>query len=294
MFKSLQYCRSVLGGCVGFPYLRFFLSGMLAMSAVLTVPAMAAPFAYVRLGGGTGKVAIVDVATNSVVREINVGAAALAISPSGRQLYVTSLSSHTVSVVDIQSGVVTATFRPMATDGLPFGAAVHPNGSRLYVTNSVGQSLSVIDLASNLPLAQIPLINPSAIGMSPTGNFAYVVQGQRDVSPTTPRTVAVVDLQQNRVVAEMLIDAVGNETILFSPNGNRAYFIDGFNIVVVDTTMHTVVARWALAGADFGFSRVTGIALSTDGSRLYATASDSKRLHAVDTSTGAIAAGFVY
>ncbi|MBL8516378.1 MAG: hypothetical protein JNM76_05350 [Betaproteobacteria bacterium] len=280
------------------PFSRF-ISLLLLFVAFLFVgfsgQAAAAPFAYVTLGG-SGKIVILDVATNTVVREItsNVASSSAVLSPSGRQLYLGSNAAHTVSVVDIASGTVTSTFRPMAADGFPVALAVHPNGSRLYVSNQNGELLSVIDLSSNLPIAQIPLIRPSGIAVSPTGNFAYVAQQRRDISPSTPRTVAVIDLQQNRMVSELIINASNTESILFSPNGSRAYFIEGTHVVVVDTANHSILARWQLGGAEFGFSTMTSMAVSADGLRLYVVADSSKRVHTVDTTTGNIVASFQY
>lgn len=275
------------------PLSRFSLLAILLLGFV--AQAVAAPFAYVTLGG-SGRIVILDVATNTVVREItsNVGSSSVALSPSGRQLYLGSNAAHSVSIVDIASGTVTSTFRPMAADGFPMALAVHPNGSRLYVSNQLGDSLSVIDLSSNLPIAQIPLSRPSGIAVSPTGNFAYVTQRQLNVSPSTPNTVAVIDLQQNRMVSELLITGGNTESILFSPNGSRAYFIEGTNVVAVDTANHSILARWQLGQAELGFSSMTSMAVTPDGSRLYVVADSSKRVHTVDTSTGTVVASFQY
>jgi YVTN family beta-propeller protein len=270
-------------------FFRLFprLALMAFLVAGLGGQASARPFAYVALGGN--KVAVLDIATNFVVQEVTVGNSpqGVAVSPSGRFVYVANVGSHNVSVIDTQTNVVSSTFTPMSTNGLPYGIAVHPTGNRLYVTNWNGQSLSVIDPASGLPLAQIPLVNPRAIAVSPTGSFAYVSQAQ----PSAPRTVAVVDLQQNRVVAEVPMNLIGN--IVFSPDGSRAYFAEGVEVVVVNTANHTIISRWPLT-QEGGLTLLSSIAISADGSRLYAVTTTDKRLNTIDTATGSVISRFTF
>lgn len=291
MFESLQFRRSVRTGFSFIPHFRSLISGLIAAAVVMGAPAFAAPFAYVALGGN--KVAVLDVATNTVIQEIAVGSqpTGVAASPSGRFVYVTNIGSHNVSVIDTQTNAVTSTITPMSINGLPAGVAVNPAGSRLYVTNRVGEALSVIETASGLPIAQIPLIRPNAIAIHPAGGFAYVGQGQPNVSPSTPRTIAVIDLLQNRISAEIPVNATGN--ILFSPDGSRAYVVDDFEIAVINTATHMVLGRWP-PRSESSLGIVSGIALSADSSRLYAVTPNSKRLNVLDTTNGLVLSRFTF
>lgn len=292
MFGSLLSGRSTRG--VAGNHLKFCsgLASFFLVSFSFAMPAMAAPFAYLSLGGN--KVAVVDVANNSPVKEITVGTSpwGIAADPSGRYVYVANSGSNDVSVIDTQSNLVARTIAPMAAAGLPLGVAVNPNGSRIYVTNFIGNMLSVVDVASGLPLAQIPMRQPRSIAISPSGNFAYVGSVQADINaPLGSRSSAVVDLQQNRVIGEIPLDATFTSNILFSPDGSRAYFGEGSRISVINTSTHTIVAQWpsAIPG---GIGLLGNIALSADGSRLYAVTYSDRKLITFDTATGSIVSSF--
>jgi YVTN family beta-propeller protein len=104
----------------------------------------------------SGTVSVIDTATNTVVKTINVGLhpCGMALSPDGDRLYVTNANSDTVSVVDTATDAVTKTLsvalgdpgRPSVLGSSPNAVAVSPAGNTLYVANAAENAIAVIDL----------------------------------------------------------------------------------------------------------------------------------------------------
>ena len=80
-------------------HLRIFLGASFA--AVLSCGGQAAPFAYIS-NGLSDTVSVIDTATNRVVTTIPVGPApfGVAVTPDGKRVYVGSLASNSISVID--------------------------------------------------------------------------------------------------------------------------------------------------------------------------------------------------
>ena len=101
--------------------------------------------AYVT-NSGTNNVSVIDVASMTVKKTINVGEYPLMIdiNPSGTRAYVTNFLSHTVSVIDLASNTVTKT---IDVGYNPDGIKVSPDGKRVYIAhyNSDYENVSVID-----------------------------------------------------------------------------------------------------------------------------------------------------
>ncbi|MBV9795388.1 MAG: protein kinase [Actinobacteria bacterium] len=120
------------------------------------------------------QVTVVNAQTNKVVREISVGETphGEAISPTGRQLAVTSWSGSEVFLVSTKTDRQTATI-PVGTN--PQAAAYSADGRHLYVVNNQSDSVSVIDTADNRVTATIPTGKaPTSIAVLPNGKQAYV------------------------------------------------------------------------------------------------------------------------
>src|SRR5450755_4763684 len=122
-----------------------FFSAMVFCLALLAGAARAAPFAYIS-NFGSANVSVIDIATNTVVGTVPVGAQpeGVAVNPVSPRVYVTTSSN--VSVIDTTSNTVIATV-PVGVG--PTGVAVNPAGTRAYATNFGSNTVSVIDTASN-------------------------------------------------------------------------------------------------------------------------------------------------
>jgi YVTN family beta-propeller protein len=125
-------------------------------------------------GGGVGTVSVIDTASNTVVKTIEVeGAEAVAVTPDGDHVYVTQRFPSGVTVIDTATDTVSDT---VTVGQIPRGLAVTPDGSRVYVANSVSSTVSVIDTATNTevdtvvvnsrPIAFGKFISPLTLGFT--------------------------------------------------------------------------------------------------------------------------------
>ena len=78
----------------------------------------------------------------------------VALSPAADRLYVANGRARTVSVVDLESGEVTAT---VEVGERPWGIAVSGDGRFLYTANGPSNDVSVLDTASLEVVARIPV-----------------------------------------------------------------------------------------------------------------------------------------
>ena len=78
----------------------------------------------------------------------------VALSPDARRLYVANGRAKTVSVVDLESGEVTAT---VEVGERPWGIVASPDGRFLYTANGPSNDVSVVDTQGLEVVARIPV-----------------------------------------------------------------------------------------------------------------------------------------
>lgn len=173
---------------------------------------------YVDGNPGTGTISIIRTSDNTVVGSPITGFSgpfAIAITPDGDYAYVTNFGSNnffpygtTVSVVDLATNTIIDT---VDLGIQPSGVAITPDGLLAYATNYdtlytdstftslvAGQgTVNIIDVATNTVLPPTIAVDesPSAIAISPNGEFAYV-------SNYTSNTVNVIALQTFHIAVE--------------------------------------------------------------------------------------------
>lgn len=129
--------------------------------------------------GGSDTVAVIDVATRSVVRQLSIpgGPRRVHVGPDGRRAYVTQLFGNSVSVID------TATHELLpaeAIDGVPngLGLDVRADGRRLYVANFFSARASVLELPGGAVVEVIPTgQNPDSVVILPEEVFGVGFEG---------------------------------------------------------------------------------------------------------------------
>jgi YVTN family beta-propeller protein len=101
----------------------------------------------------SGTVSVVDLQTNTVVKEIEVGLhpSGLALHEAHRRLYVANANSDTVSVIDTESLQVVETISVRPDPSLPFGSmpnalALTPDGNTLFVANGGNNAVALVRL----------------------------------------------------------------------------------------------------------------------------------------------------
>jgi YVTN family beta-propeller protein len=109
-------------------------------------------------GVGTGEVLVFDATTNLPLDTIAVGAfpTGIAVNAVTNTVYVTSINSQSMSVIDGATDTVTATLISVGTN--PNAVAVNPVTNKVYIADDCGgelssgapvQNLTVIDGATN-------------------------------------------------------------------------------------------------------------------------------------------------
>ena len=283
-----------------------------AIGFVSVSSAEAQTFAYVS-NADRNTVSVIDTATNLVVATVPVGKLpiGLAATPDGSRVYVAALNSARVDVIDTTTNTL-ATSIPVSGGNATY-VAIRPDGLRAYV--GVGEQVQVIDTATNTIVATILLggSQVAKLAVSPDGSRVYVPQSIGGVKvidtatntlippsipmPSSARAVAfkpdgtqayatstdirVIDTSTNMVVNTI----TGNsQHIVLSPDGSRAYATSGNSLLVIDT-----VANVPLPAIPLG-SYARGLAITSDGSRIYVCHINSDEVSVVDTGTSSLVA----
>jgi YVTN family beta-propeller protein len=221
-------------------------------------------------------VSTIDPAARKVVRTIPVsnGPQGIAVNPAGTRVYVACFTAGIVSVIDATNGAVIASIPvPGATD-----LVVNNQGNRLYVAS--GSIITIVDTGMNNPIGSIPLTGLSAVGtiaISPDDKLVYAWANMS-------ARIAVVDTASATMTTTISIPApFANDGIAFHPAGRLAYHSTGTQLSVIDTSTNQVLRTIPLGTTASG---VNGVAVSADGTRVYAATANGVR--AVDTATSVV------
>lgn len=129
-----------------------------------------------------GALGVMDLSSGKLEKVIPVQAQSerFDITPDGKRAYVANLVAQTVSVVDLDAGVVAATI-PMP-EKYPFNVLVSPNGKRAFIGNVMGSTIVEIDTATNSVTQTIrTTAGPNGMTFTPDGDnilFTTVYAGR--------------------------------------------------------------------------------------------------------------------
>lgn len=208
---------------------------------------------------------------------IAIALTALAPAAVGRDAYVTNYDSHTVSVLDVATGAVTAHIPTGAATG-PFTVAISPNGGTAYSVNYDSGTVTAISTQTkSLVGAPIPVgENPLGIAIAPNGLRAYVANGNGE-------SLSVLDLQTGQPVG-LPIPVAGNpQGVAITPDGSRVFItdFDASSVLVLDTATNQLVGG-GIKVEDGPY----GLAITPDGKKLYVANNDSETVSVIDVATG--------
>ncbi len=200
-----------------------------------------------------------EVGTELAAKETTVTARGLAVSPAGDVLYVARCGDEyaDIACIDVESGHITSIAR---TPGAAVDTVrISPDGSRLFATVATagGGSLMVVDTRTHRVLHRI------AVGDS-IGDIAVHRDG-RGVFATSwdarlGGVLVVIDTAVGRVVDTIAVDGQPTQVVM---SGDRAYLVDGEEIVLVNVAQGQILDR-----VDVG-RPVSCVAVSRDEGHLY-------------------------
>jgi len=253
--------------------------GFLAVISLILIislqTAQAAPFAYITHYQDS-TVSVIDISTNTLVTTISVGTNpyGVAVSPSGKRVYVVNRNGGSVSVIDTDTNTVIAT---VTVGSSPFGVAVNATGTRVYVANRDSDNISVIDAATNTVIATVSAgPHPFAVAINPEGTRLYVSNFWSDY-------VTVIDTNTNTILATVTVgsDPVG---IIVNPQGTRVYVanLTTNNLSIIDTGTNSVILTVTVGSSPLG------IAVRPGGDRVYVANEGSDDVSVIDTATNTV------
>lgn len=230
-------------------------------------------------------VAAVDMGTGEEVARISTGVVPLSVlmTPDERYLFVANTGGVISTDENRLTVIETATHQVAAVievDIGPLDLTVSADGQLVYVTNSESKSISVIDVASltRRTRIRVPISGergPYGVAIHPDGKRLYVT----DINGNQ---VLIVDTARRATIGR--IDVIEDpRSLVISADGTRLYVSGGDfdddgdgGISVIDTESESVVTTLRMDGGIFR------LALSPDGSRLYATDRANAQLVVVD------------
>lgn len=230
-------------------------------------------------------VAAVDMGTGEEVARISTGVVPLSVlmTPDERYLFVANTGGVISTDENRLTVIETATHQVAAVievDIGPLDLTVSADGQLVYVTNSESKSISVIDVASltRRTRIRVPISGergPYGVAIHPDGKRLYVT----DINGNQ---VLIVDTARRATIGR--IDVIEDpRSLVISADGKRLYVSGGDfdddgdgGISVIDTESESVVTTLRMDGGIFR------LALSPDGSRLYATDRANAQLIVVD------------
>ena len=205
-----------------------------------------------------------------------------AITPDGKFAYVTSVNTHSITVVDMATNSVVGSI-PISA-GPPQYVAFTPDGKTAYISvydelHNTGNAVLVLDTATRAVTASIPAEKfPYAIAISPDGRQVYVPN--HDVN-----LVSVVNTATNTVVQKIAVKP-NPHCVAYSINGRRAYIANhSSNIVtVLDTKNGAILSEIPVGRSPHA------LAMSPDRARVYVVDYDSDEVSVIDPATNTVAA----
>lgn len=219
----------------------------------------------------TNEVAVIDAATNSVIKRIGLGGdspSGLAVNDAETRLYVTSNLSNTLIVIDISNGA--AEVGRVAVDATPVsnpsGVVLNAAGNMAYVANTSTGNIAVVSLdeASNVYSLSSTIAlggtQPLGLSLNPAGTMLYASSLSGDLRAIKLSDSSITNLKTNN----------GTVALAVKPDGSKVYApsnsVDTLYVVDSSVTPNVVLGTsYPVAAGPFGIS------ITPDGSKLYMT-----------------------
>lgn len=202
-------------------------------------------------------------------------------APSARaapHAFISNYNGESISVIDLASNTVVRTITEVAPRR-PNATSVHPDGNPVYV--AIGYNAAgAVDVYDTVNGSRTDIIDvgfrPNGVAVSPDGSRLYVTGFYRS-------DLAVVNTASGEVTTRVEIGS-GHMAVVVHPTADRVYVgdADSGNVSVVDSAGLTELTNINASGGS-----VNGLAISPDGSRLYASLPREDRVAVIDTAAEA-------
>jgi YVTN family beta-propeller protein len=214
---------------------------------------------------------IINTSSFQIVSSVAVenGPRFIAVSPDGQKAYVANQFSNDISIIALASMTVTTS---IPVGPAPKEIAITPDGSKAFVGNEGGiggyaqaTAVSLIDLDNDLFVKDIQVdLEPASVAIDPSGTRIYTSDGNSNGRQASE--VHVIDVASEAYVRAIILRPPAFYTptgIDVTPNGQRLFVIAEATreLLVVDTTDHTIVARKHIVPR--------AVKVSGDGQRVY-------------------------
>lgn len=244
------------------------------LGCTTAVEAATKTYVYVANNTVPGSVSVIDAATNSVVKTLEVGGGRptrMSARPDGTRVFVNNREGNFVSVIDTESNTVIATVPVGQT---PEFSTVTPDGKEVYVSTNDDDSVSVINTDTNTLVATIPVSSyPRFITATLDGKYVFV-------TPRSSTGVDVIDVAKHSVVNHI---EVGDHPsgMALSPDGSRIYIcVRGENsLATVDLATQKLIATTPVGNFPVNLN------ISPDGNIVYVVNRDDGTVSMVDTTS---------
>jgi YVTN family beta-propeller protein len=187
--------------------------------------------------------------------------------------YVANGMSNSISVIDTETNVVTAT---VAAGQGPQGIAVSPDESRVYVASVGTARLLTMDAATNSIVGSLSVgRGPVGVVLSADGRWIYV-------SNNGSNSVSVIDAGSSTLSATIGVGTNPHIGLALTPDQRHLYVpnsMGGGSVSVIETSSNTVSTSIDLGG------NPVGIAVVPDGSRAYVANAGNSSVPVIDVSS---------
>ncbi len=207
----------------------------------------------------SSQVAVSSISAQRISAEIGVGTSPTGVvfAPNGRTAYVTNQLDGALGVIDVASGVETATI-PLPNFSNPFAVAVSPDGNQIFISSNQ-TSVYVADAHTLAIVDAIPVDEaPNAFALSPNGKHFFV-------SSFVGGTVTEFDIASHAVVRTYPAGGVP-QGLTTNKKGTELYVVnEGGFVTLFSIATGATLRTLPLAAGGFG------AAVTADDVHLYIT-----------------------
>jgi uncharacterized repeat protein (TIGR01451 family) len=148
----------------------------------------------------------------------------VAVNPVTNKVYVTTLNSNSVTVIDGMTNATTT----VAVGAFPYSVAVNPVTNKIYVANSDSNNVTVIDGATNATITLPAGATPYSLAVNPVTNTIYVANyGGSSVTVIDGATNATTTVAAGSGANYVAVNPVTNRIYVANTNSDSLTVIDG-------------------------------------------------------------------